>query len=327
MSAQQYLRKFSIVIADPAGQGLDFKDFRCTFYVQRGDSSTPNSADVRIYNVSKQTAARLASDEFTQLVIQAGYEGNYGIIFRGQLSQKPRTGRENAKDSYVDITAWDGDEPYNYAFTALSLPASQTAPKDAIEPLIAGMVNMAKSNARRGYIPELSTNKLPRGEVHFGNTSDCLRRFAESNDCNFSIQDGAITLIPQAAYIAGQVPVISPETGLIGVPTQTQNGLTLRVLLNPGLRIGQAIRLDSEVNKLRYGLDIESQRQNPRISRSTAKLNTDGLYYIMRAEHHGDTRGNDWYSDLTCLAVDATVPQDTQIFGAINPEFWSLKRY
>ena len=26
----------------------------------------------------------------------------------------------------------------------------------------------------------------------------------------------------------------------------------------------------------------------------------------MVADHYGDTRGNDWYSELTCLAIDAT---------------------
>ena len=28
---------------------------------------------------------------------------------------------------------------------------------------------------------------------------------------------------------------------------------------------------------------------------------------MMVAEHHGDTRGQDWYTDMTCLAVDATL--------------------
>jgi hypothetical protein len=28
----------------------------------------------------------------------------------------------------------------------------------------------------------------------------------------------------------------------------------------------------------------------------------------MRADHVGDSRGNAWYTQLTCLAVDASVP-------------------
>jgi hypothetical protein len=66
---------------------------------------------------------------------------------------------------------------------------------------------------------------------------------------------------------------------------------------------------------------------NDYLVKSTLKTNTDGLYYVMRVDHHGDTRGNEYYTDLTCLAVDATQPMDTQIYGAINPEVASIKRY
>ena len=40
------------------------------------------------------------------------------------------------------------------------------------------------------------------------------------------------------------------------------------------------------------------------------KTNADGLYYVMRANHVGDTRGQDWYTDLLCLSVDATVTKE-----------------
>ena len=35
-----------------------------------------------------------------------------------------------------------------------------------------------------------------------------------------------------------------------------------------------------------------------------------GYYYVMVANHSGDTRGQPWYTDLTCLAVDATLIPD-----------------
>jgi hypothetical protein len=74
---------------------------------------TPNSADVRIYNVADSTAERI-KNEFTQVVIQAGYQANFGLVFRGTIKQI-RKGREDAKDTYVDITAADGDAAYNFS--------------------------------------------------------------------------------------------------------------------------------------------------------------------------------------------------------------------
>lgn len=101
-----------------------------TFQIRRGDMQTPNSADVRIYNVADSTAERI-KNEFTQVVIQAGYQANFGLVFRGTIKQI-RKGREDAKDTYVDITAADGDEAYNFSPIARSLAAG-TTPQDDVQ--------------------------------------------------------------------------------------------------------------------------------------------------------------------------------------------------
>jgi hypothetical protein len=103
---------------------------RVTFQIRRGEMQTPNSADVRIYNVADSTAERI-KNEFTQVVIQAGYQANFGLVFRGTIKQI-RKGREDAKDTYVDITAADGDEAYNFSPIARSLAAG-TTPQDDVQ--------------------------------------------------------------------------------------------------------------------------------------------------------------------------------------------------
>jgi hypothetical protein len=319
MSAQQYRRKFSVIVGDNAGGGLDLSDLRVVFNVRRGDYQTPNSADVRIFNVADKTANRIR-DEGARLVLQAGYDGNYGLIFDGQIKQ-PRRGRVDSTDSYIDITAADGDQAYNYSVIALSLAAGNT-PSDAVQAFLA---SMARHGISQGYVPELSTNGRARGRVHYGLTRDELREWAEVEDVLWSIQDGKLTLVPKTSYIPGEVPVISPATGLIGVPEQTPNGIEMRVLLNPALKIGERIKLDSSVNRYRYGLDVPSQALSE-AQRQQIKTNTDGMYYVMVANHSGDTRGNEWYTDMICLAVDATVPPGMAPRAAIAPEAASIKR-
>lgn len=299
----QYLRKVSIAIGDGGGRGLDFADFRCVFSVRRGDIQTPNQADVRVYNLAPQTVNRITKKnmEFTQLVIQAGYEGNFGLIFRGQIKQT-RYGREDAKDSYVDITAADGDEAYNWAVSSFSLAAG-TKPADEVQQFLQTMLD---SGISMGYMPELSSNGRVRGRVYFGRTRDELRDWSESNGVLWSIQDGKLTLIPKTNFIPGDVPIISPTSGMIGVPEQTQNGIQVRTLLNPLLKIGQKIQLQGTVNQLRLGTDRASLAVNAPLSQAV-KLNADGFYYVMQADHSGDTRGNEYYTDLTCLAIDASI--------------------
>jgi hypothetical protein len=125
---------------------------------------------------------------------------------------------------------------------------------------------------------------------------------------------------------------VTPTTGLIGLPEQTQNGLEIVTLLNPTLgKIGQQIKLVSDVNQLRFGLDVTALPINDFLSKTTAKLNVDGLDYVMRAEHRGDTRGTPWYTKLTCLAIDASIPREIGPFSAIGKVVESardmIKRY
>jgi hypothetical protein len=62
---------------------------RVVFHVRRGDLQTPNSAAIRVYNVSETTKQRIEK-EFTRVVLQGGYQGNFGIIFDGTIKQVRR---------------------------------------------------------------------------------------------------------------------------------------------------------------------------------------------------------------------------------------------
>lgn len=314
---QQYLRECSLIVGPGSGAGVELGQFRIVFEVRRGDRQTPNTCDARVYNLAASTVNTVRSSEFTQLQLQVGYQGqSLATIFRGSIKQV-RTGRENQKDSWVAFTAADGDEAYNFAPAAFTIAAGSPL-GNSVRQVIASMVtNIPKSSptggtsgqpVTSGYVPPLNTNGTTRGRVCYGNAKDELRELADSQDCKYSVQDGAVNLVPNTGYIPGSAVLISPFTGLIGVPEQTQNGLSVRVLLNPNIKIGQTVKLNSDVNQYRYGVDLGSQATNEILKKTTLATNADGLYYVMRAEHTGDTRGVPWYTNLNCLAVNAETP-------------------
>src|SRR5258708_39231662 len=53
---QQYGRQLSLIVANKGGAGLELNQFHVTFHVNRGDYQNPNTADIRVYNLSRQTA-------------------------------------------------------------------------------------------------------------------------------------------------------------------------------------------------------------------------------------------------------------------------------
>lgn len=304
MNTMQFGRKASLMIGHDAGDAIELSGLRFTFRVQRGDQQTPNSARIRVYNVSDNTAQKVQT-EFKRVVLQAGYAGSYGIIFDGTLLQV-RRGRENPTDTYLDITAADGDMAYNFAVVNTTLAAGSAA-EDHVKACTA---EMAKYGVAEGYRPALPSAPLSRGKVMFGMARDCLEAVARSTQTLWSIQDGQLLMVPETSYVPGDIPDVSHESGMIGQPEQTQNGITVRMLLNPSIKIGRLIHLGSgSIQQAERSLGSPS-RDDKQDSDTRNRLSTSGYYYVMNNEHWGDTRGNDWYTEATCLAVDAT-PIDT----------------
>lgn len=321
---QQYLRKVSVAVGVAGGAGLDFSAFRCVFTVRRGDYQNPNTCDVRVYNLRDDTANAMAKNpnsEFTYLALKAGYPGNYGLIFKGVIKQV-RRGRVDQKDSYVEITAADGDEAYNFAAVSTSLKAG-AKPDDVLGVLLDAVKPFGIT---AGYSPKLESNGCVRGRVFYGMARDELRDFAWDNDCAWSFQDNALTMIPFTSYVPGSVPVISPTTGLLGTPEQTTRGIEIRTLLNPNFKVGQLVKLDSSVvNRFRFDPSQGSLGSNLALQ-PLIKTNADGLYYVMIANHRGDTRGAAWWSDLICLAADASIITIEQT-NALTAQQPSLDRF
>lgn len=317
---QQYLRKLNLVVSTNSGNGFDFGDFWCSFTVKRGDFQTPNSLDATVYNLKKETINKISKLEFTTVTLSAGYPGNVGLLFKGNIVQF-RTGRRDQLDSYVIITASDSDKAYNFAVINTTLPAGGgSSPSNVASSIRSAFTNASnEQKITAGYTPNFKPDGLVRGRVLFGMARDEARAFANQNDCKWSLQDGAVTYIPWVSYVpGGQTPVISVSTGLIGVPEQTQAGIQIKTLLNPSYKVGQLIQLNSQINQFRFGLDLPSQKNNtaialqnqlaPNIGPATGNpADQQGLYYVMVANHTGDTREQNWYTDMTCLSVDATL--------------------
>ncbi|MCW3641770.1 hypothetical protein K6Y74_00865 [Burkholderia cenocepacia] len=329
MMAEQFGRKVSLIIGPDAGDALDLSGLRIVFRVQRGDTQTPNSLRARVYNVSDNTAQRAESKEFTRIVLQAGYEGNYGIIFDGSIIQV-RRGRESPTDTFMDITAADGDMAYNFAVVNTTLAAGATQ-ADVVD---ACLKAMGTFGVTAGYIVDLPANPLPRGKVLFGMARDHLETVARSTQTLWSIQDGQLQIVPETSYAPGEIPVINAKSGMVGMPEQTANGITVRMLLNPGVKIGRLIQLDnSSIQRYEFSLSSADAVANRNTSLQN-KINGDGFYYVMSNEFWGDTRGNDWYNEVICLAVDATAQDlnlvnksDQGVSGVVPPKLGVIDPY
>ncbi|WP_176080805.1 phage protein [Paraburkholderia tropica] len=316
-------RKASLIVSTGT-VGLDLSKLRFTFQTTNSDAQTPNTLYVRVYNLAPQTAQRIGtqgSAEFTTITLQAGYEsGNFGIIFQGTIKQTAK-GRERNVDNFLDIWAADGDEWYNFAVMSLSIAAGQN-PQQVINsivqaPSVNGVkpVNFAQdaSGLIAGAAPGLK-QALSRGKVIFGLPRDYARDWAAKYGYRWSIQNGEFVVVPITGYRPGEAVVLSSTTGLIGVPEATQDGVRVRALLNPLIRIGCLVQIaQGDINHIaQQQFGLTSPKTLPTATLATAQ----GTYRVMVAEFTGDTRGDPWYVDLICLAVDVSAPDQSQSVAA-----------
>jgi hypothetical protein len=254
---------------------------------------------VRVYNLAEQTVNSIIQ-EFDTVTLTAGFvNGNKGNIFQGDIKQF-YFGRERNVDSFLEIRAGDGDQAYNFSVINQTFPAGTTDQQQLSA--IASSMGLPVANGANGFIS--TGGILPRGKTLFGMARIHMGDLVKKNDCRWSIQNGVVTLVPNTGYLPGTAVEINSATGMIGTPEQTDNGIIVRCLLNPLIRIGQAVKINNrDINQA----NIKSQFFPSFTSQYyPATVANDGLYRVLVAEHSGDTRGHgdDWITELTCLDID-----------------------
>ncbi len=291
---QQWLRYCKLTMGDGSGNVIDMSEMRIRFTIEMSDGQNPNTANIVVTNLSRDTISRIQK-EYTTVTLEAGYQSGYGLIFSGEVVQK-RSGRESPTDTFLAVVARDSDKSYNHAVTSKSLAAGHTY-RDQVDAALAPMKDMG---VRVGYIADLGSKKMPSARVLFGMSRDILSTVATSTGTSWSIQNGTFQMVKNDEAMPGAAWDLNPASGLIGMPTQTIDGVEGRALLNSQFRIGTRVHINMD--------DVLTAPQGPLPQDELAyqtipPLSRSGLYKLVYIRFIGDTRGQDWFCDF--IGVDA----------------------
>lgn len=325
---QQWLRQCKLVVSGAGGQ-LDLSNLRVKFRVQSATVNTLKNAEITIYNLSPQTAQSIFSQkEFTQVSLSAGYKnGACAAIFNGTIVYM-RWGRENAVTTYLTMIASDSDEAYNWATInqAISKPDTGVSPEDQFVQILKAL---EPYNITAGYTPfssgysgaQPSGKPLPRAKVLYGSVKEVLNTFASSLGCIWNIQDGLLNIFPSNSPppMTGEITTLTPQTGLVGAPELTLDGLNVRCLLNPALKQGSLIQVPSQ-----YITQVAYTGLQPNMTVPIApSMSTNQVYYVYALTQFGDSWGTgpDWCSELICVASakNAQLPVSNTYLNALPP--------
>ena len=200
----------------------------------------------------------------------------------------------------MDIYAADGDIGYNFGVINTNVPAGVTY--EQILQSAAASMNLKIDDHSLSLVS--TGGILPRGKTAWGMGKVAMGVIAKNNNCRWSIQNGTLTLIPNDNFLPGPPVVMSSATGMIGSPEATENGITVRCYINPRIKVGYAVQIDNKLINQATVHDLGMLSwQAPYYPASTS---ADGLYRVLVVEHVGDSRGNSWETELTCLHIDTS---------------------
>ena len=224
--------------------GPNEPQLQIAFNVEKGISSTANTAEIEIWNLSESSRNALGK-ELDEVTLEAGYwpiggSDNTGVIFKGNIRDVEH--RRDGADIITKFSNGDGDKGTRNA------TVSKSYPKDT-------KVETVVEDAQK----ELEKNGVARGEWKFPKDMKAFVRpyamvgsvrremdiLSRGKGFYWSIQNGVTEIIPGDGFIGGII-LLSSETGLVDVPTITDNGVKVSALLNPAIRPNRRVHIESQ---------------------------------------------------------------------------------
>lgn len=278
-----YLRRTRLTLGQSGGSTIE--NLRTLFDVEATISGTPNVGVVEVVNLSKGSRNKVGR-EWDWLRLEAGYrgepgaQGSMGIIFEGYIRDHEHIRAKT--DVITHIEAGDGDTGYRQGVVSETIEDGDV--KKAVDSMLSKMKDVA-----RGDMPGLDgvpPHKRPL--VLYGSIASELDKLGRAHGFYWSIQNGVLEIIPQDGAIEQEV-TISPQTGMIGVPTLTDNGIKVQALLNPQVRPNRVVRVVSETLDMNLGAG-------------------SGRYRVDRVQFKGDN-GEGTNPDMFAMFIEGTTLQ------------------
>ncbi len=255
--------------------GREIRNLRMAFKVEKTLKSHPNQAELRIWNLSKDSRAKMKKDLLVS--IQAGYQEDISLIFSGTMRKvdHPQVG----PDIITRARIGDGEKEIKKSKISTSFKGKAT-PEQVLKKLaeatglkVGNAIKKAQKGDLDGALKELTT-----GVVLSGNPYDIMQTTARNLGYDLSVQDGALIMLGADETLDYSAYLLSAQTGLVGSPEQAESSVVK----------GGIIKCVSLLNgELIPGREVMLKSRQ-----------FDGSCRIEKVTFQGDTHGAEWFANL-----------------------------
>ena len=270
------------------------------FDIDKDPSRIANPAKIIIRNLSKESRQKLTHYDDMVVVVYVGYgleNPDMSILFIGDVTYISSNKKTDTWET--EIHSGDGRKATQAKVTPQNFPKGTTYLQQAEKVIKDSFTGMAM-----GLMQGITKGVNVKGMTVEGLANDLLGNMAESQESDYSIQNGTVQVVDFDLDDGNEAVVINPTSGLVGAPQVTRHLLTARGA------DGKAIKgADKKaVKKVVIGLEFECLI-NPEIYPGRAVHLTselyDGFYKVVKVKFTGDLSGNAWYAKCNCLPMKA----------------------
>lgn len=277
-----YGRAYALTIAPPSSMAANMfgnvddnqSALRITFEVEKTATLEPNKAKLTLYNLNQEERTSLTVG--SNVALDAGYVGLCERLFRGVV-HKIKSERRGAEIE-TTLECLDGAEALTVKTLDKNYP-EKTKLTDVLKDLAEAM------GVKPGIVLGIPNMPYPRKLAVSGACVDSLEQILDPLGLEASVQNGKLNIVPLTAHLGVAAVVLSPETGLINVPSVNGDAIELEALCNPKLVPTQLIKV---------------------LSADTASC---GFFKIRTCRFKGDTFGQAWDVRLVCSRVRQPVQE------------------
>lgn len=299
MSDEIFLRRYRLKFGRDTGSRIyemkpDGDGLRVTFQATHFAGGAFSIAEITIYNVSNYTSRQMLGDNVPKryefISLEAGYANLFGVVFVGQIVNVQRVLEDGGATRGIRFFCKSAAQQRDEKIINITL-SPETDPAQIIEECALPF------DAEIQFYGDFSgLKRRSRGTVLQGSPTSCMNELAESFGFDWMVEGEAIKIIKRDFAMPNQVYVISSGTGMIGSPVVTDTEVGIRYRLNPKLKLGDTIKLESMAPRFEFSgaffYDIQ-------------RTIGEDYYRVNSLVFAGDSHGDQWETQISCLRLSA----------------------
>jgi len=237
---------------DGTANTITMSGLRVSASVVKAGGTGVTNAQIRIFGMKLADMNKLSTlgkpvmqDRRNSIAVSAGVAGGgMSLLFTGNISQAWADLNSSPQAAFI-VLAFDGGN-----FATMPIPANTWKGSIDVATIMASLATQLGLTLENNGVSVILDNPYL-----WGSARDQVKSVAEQADINYLIENvgsgsaaGTLAIWPKNGTRGGAAVLVSKDTGLVGYPAFTQNGMAFRVLYNPKILFGSQIKVESIIS-------------------------------------------------------------------------------